>query len=582
MFYRASLSVLFEIEAAMTSDFNHPTEHSREAGDPSSESRHPLERRRADRRQVIQASDAPEVSPEWETRAAISAILDITLGKGAFREQLREILEVVVSVSWLRVANQGAIFVANARNELILTVEHNLPPQLSDLCAKVPFGQRQCGEAAVQKKILFQDASDSDPDISIDGVLSHTHYSIPLMDQDSILGAIDLYTGDRHQPHPEEKYFMEVLGRTVSSFILNRSLKCRAEVSRMRLQRAQEEMVQKLVAASEFKDKDTGIHIRRMSQFARVLAEEIGLDPEQVNLLVAAAPMHDVGKVGIPDGILLKTSQLTDSELAIMQQHSVIGGELLKGDHPLLQASREIALTHHERWDGKGYPNGIAGEDIPLFGRICALVDVFDALTSVRPYKEAWPIDRAMKHIVDESGSSFEPRLVKAFSRCLPEILKIKNFYEGLGGHNAPMGTRLHLVPVHEEYFTWDASLEVGVDFVDMQHQYLVNLINRMQWAVAQSETVEVAKTLLDLRAYADIHFHEEEELMRDEGYPGLEGHCKQHEGFIQRVTMFLNELETTPLAISMESLNFLRDWLVQHIQVSDFAYAKHMAKKAA
>ncbi|MBL4771820.1 MAG: HD domain-containing protein [Planctomycetes bacterium] len=501
--------------------------------------RHALDRRVEDRRTAIPVADETEVSPEWETRAAISAILDITLGHGSFRDQLREILDVVISVSWLKVADQGAIFVANSRNELILTVEHNLAPQLVDLCSKVRFGQCLCGKAAERKEILFKGCVDSDHDISFEGMQPHGHYSIPLMDHDNVLGAIVLYTADCHEPHQEEKYFMELLGLTLSSFILNRSLKCRAEVSKMRLQRAQEEMVQKLVAASEFKDKDTGTHIRRMSQFARVLAEELGLEPDQVALIESAAPMHDVGKVGIPDDVLLKTGRLTAEELAIMQQHPVIGGELLKGDHPLLQASREIALTHHERWDGKGYPKGLAGTDIPLFGRICSLVDVFDALTSVRPYKEAWSVERALGHIKDESGSSFEPRMVKAFESCLPEILKIKEFYDRLGGHNAPVGTRMHLLPVEQEYFQWNSSLEVGVDFVDLQHEYLVNLIDRMRWVVIRSETVEVAETLLDMNVYAEIHFREEEELMRDVGYPGFEAHCKQHEVFMQSVSTF-------------------------------------------
>lgn len=194
---------------------------------------------------------------------------------------------------------------------------------------------------------------------------------------------------------------------------------------------AQNEIVRRLGIAAEYRDNETGKHILRMSQFAAAIGETIGLSADDVNLLLNAAPMHDVGKIGISDSLLLKPGRFTDEERQEMQKHSEIGAKILSGSElPLMVAAREIALTHHERWDGQGYPNGLAGEAIPLFGRIAALTDVFDALTSVRPYKKAWPVDEAIRFVQDNSGTHFDPALVEAFMTCLPRILAIKSQLE--------------------------------------------------------------------------------------------------------------------------------------------------------
>lgn len=193
------------------------------------------------------------------------------------------------------------------------------------------------------------------------------------------------------------------------------------EVLETRLQ-----IVQCLGKAAEYRDNETGMHILRISHFARTIAKAIGFSDEQADELLHAAPMHDVGKIGIPDAILLKPGKLTAEEWEVMRQHPAIGARII-GEHKssLLQLAATIALCHHEKWDGSGYPNGLAGEDIPLEARIVSLVDVFDALTSVRPYKKAWPIEEALEFIRDQSGSHFDPMLVDVFMDCLPEILRI-------------------------------------------------------------------------------------------------------------------------------------------------------------
>jgi len=187
------------------------------------------------------------------------------------------------------------------------------------------------------------------------------------------------------------------------------------------------QIVQRLGLAAEYKDNETGLHVIRMSHYTHLLARAAGLGEVEADDLLNAAPMHDVGKIGIPDAILQKNGKLDEAEWQVMRQHAQIGAEII-GEHEsgLLRMARSIALTHHEKWDGSGYPNGLAGEAIPLEGRIVAIADVFDALTSVRPYKPAWPVEEALEFLRRESGRHFDPELVELFLGILPAILEVK------------------------------------------------------------------------------------------------------------------------------------------------------------
>lgn len=189
--------------------------------------------------------------------------------------------------------------------------------------------------------------------------------------------------------------------------------------------------IRRLVLAAEYKDEDTAAHIQRMSLYSVLLAERLGLPTDEVELLRHASPMHDVGKIGVPDYILLKPGRLTDGEMTIMRQHTLMGVRILQGSPSmLLQAGEVIALTHHEKWDGSGYPNGIAGEDIPRWGRICAVADVFDALTSDRVYRKAMPKEKALAIMRDGRGSHFEPMLVDLFFSQLDDMVEIQQTYQ--------------------------------------------------------------------------------------------------------------------------------------------------------
>jgi putative two-component system response regulator len=190
------------------------------------------------------------------------------------------------------------------------------------------------------------------------------------------------------------------------------------------LHNAQLETLQRLALAAEYRDDDTGLHTRRVGANAGGIAEVLGWPQSQIDLITRAAPLHDVGKIGIADAILLKPGKLTDEEFDIMKEHTTIGAKMLSGStSPWLQMAEEIALTHHERWNGRGYPLGKAGEEIALTGRIVAVADVFDALTHERPYKKAWTVDEAIAEIQNQSGSQFDPRVVKAFLQVQDKTL---------------------------------------------------------------------------------------------------------------------------------------------------------------
>ncbi|MDE2416543.1 MAG: response regulator [Burkholderiales bacterium] len=191
------------------------------------------------------------------------------------------------------------------------------------------------------------------------------------------------------------------------------------------------ETVIRLSRAAEFRDPETGAHILRMAHFSQIIARELGLSEADQYLLLEAAPMHDIGKVGIADRILLKPGRLDADEFEIMKRHATIGHDLLNGSlSRVLQAGAEIALGHHEKFDGSGYPQGIQGENIPLFCRIVAVADVFDALTSERPYKKAWEVEAAVDYLHAGSGSHFDPACVKAFFDAWDDIVAVRERFK--------------------------------------------------------------------------------------------------------------------------------------------------------
>ncbi len=226
-----------------------------------------------------------------------------------------------------------------------------------------------------------------------------------------------------HMRHYQKLLEEEVTRRTLQLREAFEELKATSE----KLKRASRDTVIRLSQAAEYKDEDTGSHIQRMGYYSASIAEKMGLIGEESEAILYAAPMHDIGKIGIPDRILLKPGKLDPDEWEIMKQHTVIGGRLLNGsDSYLINMAETIAMTHHEKWDGSGYPNGIAGNDIPIVGRITAIADVFDALTSKRPYKDAFSVEKSFQIIRESSGTHFDPKVVEAFFAVQKEIREIR------------------------------------------------------------------------------------------------------------------------------------------------------------
>lgn len=211
------------------------------------------------------------------------------------------------------------------------------------------------------------------------------------------------------------------------------------------------ETIYRLSMASEYKDVDTGTHIKRMSRYSAAVARRMGLDEETIETILYAAPMHDLGKIGIPDRILLKPGMLDPAEWEMMKQHSVIGAKILKGsDAEFIRLAEIIAQSHHEKWDGSGYPDGLKGIEIPIAGRITAIADVFDALTSKRPYKEALSVETSLAIIREGRGRHFDPDVVDAFFAILDEILTIKKEYDDDNQQALEIPEREHLRPKYD------------------------------------------------------------------------------------------------------------------------------------
>jgi len=221
--------------------------------------------------------------------------------------------------------------------------------------------------------------------------------------------------------HLSQKLF-EKYSNTLEKSVIERTRK---------IEKTQSEILACLAYAAEYRDMDTANHTIRVGWYSRIIAEKYGFRNDELDLILHAAPMHDIGKIGISDTILLKPGKLDKEEFETMKLHSEIGAEILsKSNSRIMKYAKIIALTHHEKWNGSGYPKGLAGHKIPIQGRIVAIADVFDALSMDRPYKKAWPMDKILKLISEESGEHFDPKIVEILIESLPAILEIREKYK--------------------------------------------------------------------------------------------------------------------------------------------------------
>ncbi len=248
---------------------------------------------------------------------------------------------------------------------------------------------------------------------------------VPMKDASSnVVGVLQLINARKgKQIVPFEKHFENL----VLSLASQAAIAIKNALLTQELKEAYLDTIFRLSVAAEYKDDDTAVHIHRMSRYSAILAEGLGLSAHEVESIRYASPMHDIGKLGVPDSILMKPGKLTPAEFKEMQNHTVFGGKILENAKAeLLKVSEEIAMTHHEKWDGSGYPRGLKGEAIPLNGRIVALADVFDALTTKRCYKPAFSLEESLRIIREGTGRHFDPNVLQAFNNNIERILAVK------------------------------------------------------------------------------------------------------------------------------------------------------------
>lgn len=332
------------------------------------------------------------------------------------------------------------------------------------------------------------------------------------------------------------------------------------------LVRTQRAMISTLATLAEYKDTDTGEHVARVARITAEIASylkqsaaNLAIDEPFLEHIGHASILHDLGKVAIPERVLLKAGALDAAEREIINNHVVIGHEILKkaaalaahGEARLFGLASEIALAHHERYDGKGYPLGLKGDEIPLSARIVAVVDVFDALISHRPYKQPWSVERALDLIRDESGRHFDPQVVAAF------------------------------IAVHERkskanYIRWTETMSVGNAELDRDHKRLIGILNHLGINIELGNRNIVEFILDDLSDYAQVHFRREENHLARLNFPDLERHRRIHDGIAHRIEdakwKYFQGLSAT---LENELLNFLTAWLNNHILVEDMKYSR-------
>lgn len=394
---------------------------------------------------------------------------------------------------------------------------------------------------------------------------------LPLRIESHGIGYAVLFTDSEYQPAPLHLEFMNDLARALSGLVHRALTNETLHIRELELEEARADALRSLGVASEYRDNETGWHIMRMTNFAQAIGKAMNLPEALRELLYVAAPMHDVGKIGIADAVLLKPGKLTPDEFTIMKTHTQIGVTILSGNDALIVAAREIAGSHHERWDGTGYPQGLSGEQIPILARVCAVADVFDALTSTRPYKAAWTVEDAHAWVLSESGKYFDPAVVNAFELAMPEILRIRELYRDDIIDPKQVLSLPPLAPRDDAWVPWDESLSVGIDIIDEHHRYLFDLINDLFDVVAHKRGArQVARLIKSLDAYAKVHFRAEELMMTHYAYDGISRQLHQHHAFEAKIGEFYEEMHANPLVAQFDVLTYLRDWLIHHIRVED------------
>ncbi|MBN2983184.1 HD domain-containing phosphohydrolase [Cohnella algarum] len=361
---------------------------------------------------------------ELSSEQLLSVIFDY-MAKITGENQLERVLVLMANMGReMIVADRCAVWLIDEVNEeLFTTVAHGTKP------IRIPYGSGLVGHSIrTGEPIVIEDAA-ADPrhhaeTDRITGYVTKSVITIPFRNSDGrIIGAYQAVNKLTEAAIFTSKD-IELLslaasyaGKSLESVMLHQEIID-----------TQREIISTMGEIGEIRSKETGNHVKRVAEFSYALARSLGLSEHDADVLRTVSPMHDIGKVAIPDSILNKPGKLTDAEYDIIKSHTMIGHQLLRGSRrELLHAAAIVAEQHHEKWNGEGYPNGLAGEEIHIFGRITAVADVFDALSAERVYKAAWPIEKIEQLFRDERGKHFDPDVVDAFFRVLPELIEIRD-----------------------------------------------------------------------------------------------------------------------------------------------------------
>lgn len=494
------------------------------------------------------------------------ALLRASPSPPSLAELLRNVLDATARSPQLGLVARGALFLADGDDGLVLVADHGLDPDRLVGCRSLRFGRCVCGEAARDRHVVLGSPATSTGGSPAEGVVS-----MPLLDGQTLVGVVVIEVAATTRLDDTRRRLLADVSHIVSLVVSRHILETVVDFRDFEIRLMQTDTVRLLGLAEECRDLDTGLHVLRVAHYCKAIAEAISLDDEETELIFQAAPMHDIGKIGIPDAILRNPGRLSDAEFSEMKAHTLIGEKILRGDGDLVSAARIVAGSHHERWDGTGYPRGLKGTDIPVFGRICAVADTFDALSTSRPYKDPWRLEDIVEHIERESGKQFDPEVVDAFFRALPEIVKFREVY---GDEILLRSPPTHLVPFREtehKIFPWKDEYSSGIHSIDMHHKYLFELTNKLAESLAGGCRIhEVAGAYKALESYTKIHFREEERLMESCGYADLEPHRREHATFIATLDQNWAKMRCNPLLVGHKILDFLTGWLINHIIESD------------
>lgn len=365
--------------------------------------------------------------PEPTAEELVASIFSY-IGLIANEHRLDQMLVILADMGRdLVVADRCTVWLIDRRWDILWTkVAHGLDR------ISIPLGSGIAGKAAENDEVIIINDAYSDPrfDKTVDmqtGYRTRNMIAIPYHDPEgNVIGvfqAINKMTEEGKFTEEDVRRLMlaaTYTGKELSTVLMQQEI-----------EHTQKEIIFTMAEAGEMRSKETGYHVKRVAEYSYILAIGSGMNEKEAELLKMASPMHDIGKVAIPDAILLKPGKLTDEEWEVMRSHAVMGYNILRhSERKILKAAATVALTHHEKWNGKGYPYGLSGENIHIFGRITAIADVFDALGSDRVYKKAWEMERILNLLREESGEHFDPALVKVFFDNLDKFITVRDTYK--------------------------------------------------------------------------------------------------------------------------------------------------------